>query len=103
MTSHRVEINVEVLTIEDAKVGWLARRNITPEHVFEVLYNSSNPPHFFVRTNPENAKLEYAMVGRVDSGRYLIIPIEQVEGALWRVISGNWLASRRGERRYRSE
>lgn len=103
MDSQRAEISVELLSLDDAKIGWLARREITPEHVFEVLYNEVNPPHYFVRTNPESGKQEYSMVGRIDSGRYLIVPIEQVEGEHWRVISGNWLNSKRGERRYRRE
>jgi hypothetical protein len=77
------------LTIDDGKTEWLARREITPEHVFEVLYSRAVPPHYFVRTDQESRKLEYAMVGRTDSGRYLIVTIEQVEGGLWRVISGN--------------
>jgi hypothetical protein len=103
VNSQRAEINVGLLSLDDGKIGWLARREITPEHVLEVFYNRATPPHYFVRTNPENGKQEYSMVGRIDTGRYLIVPIEQVEGAHWRVISGNWLESKRGERRYRRE
>jgi hypothetical protein len=101
--SHRVEVAVEALDIDESKAEYIGRRGIEPRDVFEVLWNESFEPHFYVRYNAEKAKNEYSMLGKTQTGRYLRVAIEPVEGGGWRLITAYWRSGRGAEREYERE
>jgi hypothetical protein len=101
MEARRVEVHVEALEIDESKAAYIARRGITPQDVFQVLWNDDFVPHFYVRYNEKKAKDEFSMLGRTRSGRFLRVAIELVEAGRWRLITAYWRRSKGAEREYK--
>jgi hypothetical protein len=79
---HRVELNVEQVTIEEAKATYIeTEKKTTFREVLEVL---GGEPRFFTET--KDGRERFAMLGRDDRGRWTVVGLEQVgETTTWRV------------------
>ena len=89
------DLEVASIAIDEAKAGYIQTKGVAVEDVGEVL---GNLPKFFVTVVDDQRRT--CMIGPNRSGRFLLVPIRQVEGADYRLISAYWLNERRGQRIY---
>jgi hypothetical protein len=93
----RTPVNLEVgnIAIDEAKARYIETKGAQVEDVGEVLRTS---PRFFVTV--VEGRRRVAMIGPNRSGRFLLVPISDVERTDYRLITAYWLARGRGQKIY---
>lgn len=90
----RVNLSVDVITISEAKLGYIRTKDVDEADVNEVLLNA---PAYFLFNSEWGI---YDMIGPNLAGRILYVGIQNVQADEWRLVTAFWNDDGRGRRFY---